>query len=30
VKERARELINVAHPDFRPELTVKARNLGYL
>ncbi len=30
VRERAKELINVAHPDFRAELTVKARNLGYL
>jgi acyl-CoA hydrolase len=30
VRERAQELINVAHPDFRAELTVKARNLGYL
>jgi acyl-CoA hydrolase len=30
VRERALELINVAHPDFRAELTVKARNLGYI
>lgn len=30
VRERSQELINVAHPDFRAELTVKAKNLGYL
>jgi len=30
VRERARELIAVAHPDFRAELTAKAKALGYL
>ncbi|MGB9686402.1 MAG: acetyl-CoA hydrolase/transferase family protein [Rectinema subterraneum] len=30
VRERARELIAVAHPDFRAELTEKAKALGYL
>ncbi len=30
VRERARELIAVAHPDFRAELTESARKLGYL
>ncbi len=30
VRERARELIAVAHPDFRPELEAKARMMGYL
>ncbi len=30
VRERARELIAVAHPDFREELTAKARALGYI
>ena len=30
VRERARELIAVADPDFRPELEAKARMMGYL
>lgn len=30
VRQRARELINVAHPKFREELTAEARKLGYL
>lgn len=30
VRERVRELIAVAHPDFRAELTEKAKALGYL
>jgi acyl-CoA hydrolase len=30
VRERTQELINVAHPDFRSELTEQARRLGYL
>lgn len=30
VRERTRELIAVAHPDFRTDLTEKARKLGYL
>ncbi|HTX72642.1 MAG TPA: acetyl-CoA hydrolase/transferase C-terminal domain-containing protein [Rectinemataceae bacterium] len=30
VRERARELIAIAHPDFRDELRAKARTLGYL
>ena len=30
VRERARELITIAHPDFRAELTAQARKLGYL
>lgn len=30
VRERARNLIAVAHPDFRSELTDQARKLGYL
>jgi len=30
VRERARELIAVAHPDFRAELSEKAKALGYL
>ena len=30
VRERTRELIAVAHPDFRDELTSRARTLGYL
>ncbi|MCI4369604.1 MAG: 4-hydroxybutyrate--acetyl-CoA CoA transferase [Thermoplasmata archaeon] len=30
VRERTRELIAVAHPDFRADLTAKARALGYL
>ena len=30
IRERARELIAVAHPDFRAELTSRARALGYL
>lgn len=30
VRERTRELISVAHPDFRADLTAKAKALGYL
>lgn len=30
VRERTRELINVAHPDFRADLTAQAKKLGYL
>ena len=30
VRERTRELIAVAHPDFRADLEAKARKLGYL
>jgi acyl-CoA hydrolase len=30
VRERARELIGVAHPDFKADLEAKARKLGYL
>lgn len=30
VRERTRELIAVAHPDFRADLTAQARTLGYL
>ena len=30
VRERARELIGVAHPAFRAELTAKAKAIGYL
>jgi acetyl-CoA hydrolase len=30
VRKRARELINIAHPIFRDELTSSARDLGYL
>lgn len=30
VRERAQELIAIAHPDFRADLTAKARALGYL
>ncbi|MEM4534394.1 MAG: acetyl-CoA hydrolase/transferase C-terminal domain-containing protein [Candidatus Korarchaeota archaeon] len=30
VRERVRELINVAHPDFRDQLVEEARKLGYL
>jgi acyl-CoA hydrolase len=30
VRERAQELIAIAHPDFRADLTEKARRLGYL
>jgi acyl-CoA hydrolase len=30
VRERAQELINIAHPDFRAELTAQARALRYL
>lgn len=30
IRERARALINIAHPDFRPELEAKARELNYL
>jgi acyl-CoA hydrolase len=29
-RERAKALIAVAHPDFRPDLTAKAKALGYL
>ncbi len=30
VRERARELIAIAHPDFRDELTAQARKTHYL
>jgi acetyl-CoA hydrolase len=30
IRQRARELINIAHPRFRNELTRNARDLGYL
>ena len=30
VRERTRELISIAHPDFRAELTEQAKKLGYL
>jgi acetyl-CoA hydrolase len=30
VRQRARELINIAHPQFRDELTKSACDLGYL
>jgi acyl-CoA hydrolase len=30
VRERVNELIAIAHPDFRADLTAKARSLGYL
>lgn len=30
VRERAKALIGIAHPDFRPELTEQARRLGFL
>lgn len=30
VRERARELIGVAHPDFRSDLTERARAIGYI
>lgn len=30
IRQRARELINIAHPNFRDELTHAARKLGYL
>ncbi len=30
IRQRARELINIAHPDFRDELTYKAKELKYL
>ena len=30
VRERARELISVAHPNFRESLTEKAKAIGYL
>ena len=30
VRERTRELIAIAHPDFRADLTTKAKALGYL
>jgi len=30
VRERALELINVAHPDFRADLAAKARAMGYI
>lgn len=29
VKERALQLIQIAHPDFRDELTFEAKKLGY-
>jgi len=30
VRERTQELIAIAHPDFRADLTARARSLGYL
>lgn len=30
IRQRARELINIAHPKFREELTKQAQDLGYL
>ena len=30
VKERALQLIQIAHPDFRDELTFEAKKLGYI
>ena len=30
LRERARQLIAIAHPDFRAELTEKAKNLGMI
>ena len=30
IRQRAQELINIAHPDFRDELTYKAKELKYL
>jgi acyl-CoA hydrolase len=30
ISERARSLISIAHPNFRDQLTVRARELGYL
>jgi 4-hydroxybutyrate CoA-transferase len=30
IRQRARELINIAHPDFRDQLNASARQLGYL
>jgi len=30
IRQRSRELINIAHPDFRDELTHAAKKLGYL
>jgi acyl-CoA hydrolase len=30
VSERARALIAVAHPDFRPDLEAKAKGMGYI
>ena len=30
VKQRAREMISIAHPDFRAELTQAAKKMGYL
>jgi len=30
IRQRACELINIAHPNFRDELTQAARKLGYL
>jgi acyl-CoA hydrolase len=30
VRERSQALINIAHPDFRADLTAQARSLGYL
>jgi len=30
IRERAQALINVAHPDFKEELTTEARELNYI
>jgi acyl-CoA hydrolase len=30
VRQRAQELINIAHPTFRADLTAAGRRLGYL
>ena len=30
IRQRARALIEIAHPNFRDELTYAARKLGYL
>ena len=30
IRQRAKALINIAHPDFREELTKKAKELNYI
>jgi acetyl-CoA hydrolase len=30
IRQRAQQLINIAHPDFRPELESQAKELHYL